>query len=91
MHLLCLLIDKAIEGADLLLDFEADIVGLEEVSVLFLQFLPHQIDESGFDASLEGEVIDGILLTHVESQASFDELLDVLDFFGGEFAPFRLA
>lgn len=88
MHQFGLFIDEGIEYADLIFDSESDVVSFEEFSILFFEFLPHQIDESGFTSSVQREMRNGLLLTHVESKTSFDHLLNVFDFFGCEFPSF---
>ena len=75
---------EVVERHDLVLDAEADVVGIEEVGVLLLELLPYEAGESRLNVRLDLQGGDDLGLRHVLLQAALDQVLDDLDLVPGD-------
>merc|ERR1712025_363674 len=74
-----LLLQEVVEERDLVPELQPEGVGLEELLVLLLELLPHQLREPGLHVALHLERVEHLLLAHVHLQALLDEVLHQLD------------
>ena len=86
-----LLLDQIIEGHDLVLQFQSNIIRQKEVGVGLLELLPDQSRQGRVDVGLDLERGDDLGLRHVLVETPFYQVLDGLDLRPGVGAGLALA